>query len=170
MAGPPKPEVTRNRERDAWHWRLQGWTQQRIADELGITQQSVCDMLSRIEKRLAAEFREQAEEIKARQTEQLMMVYASAWEQWQRSCQDAERETVVTGRAKATEAGLIELPDQVTRTVEGQSGNPALLEKAMKALSDIRAIWGAEAPVKSEQVVEHTVKAWVDWPEEEASE
>jgi predicted transcriptional regulator len=137
-------------ERRAWDLRLQGWTQQQIAEELGLSQSTVCVALDRIEKKLAREFRDHAEEVKARQTEQLQMVFQAAWEQWRRSCEDAQKVKTVKGRVASNEAGYIPLPDLVTEMVEGQSGNPALLSQAMKALADIRTIWGMDAPKKSE--------------------
>lgn len=133
--------------------RVQGWTQQMIADHLGVTQPAVWDMLQRTEKRLAAQFKDQAEEIKARHTEQLEYIANQALAQWHRSCEDGVTEVTVKGKTTGTK-GKGEAGDQskaqVTRTVVGQSGNPALLEKALKAMSDIRAIWGAEAPRKVE--------------------
>lgn len=136
---------------EAWRLRVQGWTQGKIAAELNVTQQSVSEMLQKIEARLAEQFTAEALEIKARQTAQLEAVYEEAMEQWRRSCQDLQREQVVSGRVKVTEmGGVYNLPDQHTTTVEGQSGNPALLEKAMKALADIRAIWGLDAPKKTD--------------------
>ena len=39
---------------------------------------------------------------------------------------------------------------KTTQERKGQSGDSALLEKAMKALADIREIWGLDAPKKAE--------------------
>lgn len=149
-------EVTREREREAWRLRQQGWTQQRIADRLEVTHQAVDVMLFRIEKRLAAEFREHAEEMKARQTAVLEQVMEEALEQWRRSTEDAVTEVTVKGKVTGKGGRSKEGADkdesraQVTRTVEGQTGNPALLEKAMKAMEGIRSIWGLDAPKKQE--------------------
>jgi predicted transcriptional regulator len=134
-------EVSRDRGREAWRLRILGWTQQQIADELGVTQPTICDILKRKEAQLAQEFRDHAEAIKARQAEALWHIYRRAMEEFERSCLDAQKSQVVTGRAKATEFGVIALPDLETTTVEGQAGNPALLAAAMKALSEFRAIW-----------------------------
>jgi predicted transcriptional regulator len=143
-------EIGSERERQAWRLRIKGWTQQEIADELQVTQQAVSLALRRIAGKLADAFIDEAREIKALQTEQLFEVYRTAMEQWIRSCQDGEKRTVTTGRVKATEHGYVDLPDQETLTVEGQSGNPALLTQAMKALADMRAIWGWDAPAKAD--------------------
>lgn len=144
-------EVTREREREAWRLRQQGWTQQRIADRLEVTHQAVDVMLFRIEKRLAAEFREHAEEMKARQTAVLEQVMDEALEQWRRSTEDAVTEVTVKGKVTGKsgkgkdDAPKDESRAQVTRTVEGQTGNPALLAQARGALADIRSIWGLDS-------------------------
>lgn len=143
-------QEVQEREREIWRRRIQGDTQERIATSLNVSQQAVSLALRRIEKRLAGEFVAEVAQIKARQAAQLEHVYAEAMAAWERSCQDAERRQVVTGRAKATELGLIRLPDLETTTIEGQSGNPALLAQAMAALADIRKIYGYDAPQRRE--------------------
>jgi predicted transcriptional regulator len=146
-----REEVSREREREAWRLRQQGWTQQRIADRLEVTHQAVDVMLSRIEKRLAAEFREQAEQMKGRQTAVLEQILDEALEQWRRSTEDAVTEVTVKGKVTGKGGKGKEGTDkdesraQVTRTVEGQTGNPALLAQARGALADIRSIWGLDA-------------------------
>ncbi|HEY9015913.1 MAG TPA: hypothetical protein VIM84_12720 [Gemmatimonadales bacterium] len=169
-------DIARQRERDWWLLRVEGWTQQRIADHAGVDQTTVGKALRRIEKQLAAEFKEQAEEIKARQTAVLERVADEALQQWQRSCQDSERVSVVQGRHRVVgadeNAKVLPLPDQVTVITEGQSGNPALLEKAMAAMAAVRQIWGLDAPVKREDTVNQQIKAYVvsdesgTWPED----
>jgi len=149
-------EVSKEREREAWRLRQHGWTQQRIADQLGVTHQAVDLMLSRIEKKLAEQFKEQAAEIKARQTAILEVVTDEALTQWRRSCEDAVTEVTVKGKVtgkggKAQGSGdKDESRAQVTRTVVGQSGNASLLAQARGAMSDVRTIWGLDAPKREE--------------------
>lgn len=112
-------QETRSRQEEAWKLRVQGWTQERIAAHLGISQPAVSQLLVKIEKRLHAEFVTQAEAIKARQTAQLEHLYDRLTAQFEAS------------------------------TEEG-SGNPALLAQALKALADVRAIWGLEAAKRTE--------------------
>lgn len=141
---------TASREAEAWRLRVEGATQASIAARLGVSQSAVSQMLAKAERQFHAELIEQAAEIKARQTAQLEALYESLVEQWRRSCEDSERTQTIAGLAKATETGYIELPDRKTRTVEGQSGNPALIAQALAAQAAIRAIWGLEAPKKQE--------------------
>jgi DNA-binding MarR family transcriptional regulator len=150
MARAKREEQRIVRDQEIWEKRLLGWSQQQIADHLNVDQSLISRTLDRIEKRLHTEFVAQAEEVKARQTAQLEEVYRKALEQWERSCEDAEQVTTVTGLAKATEHGYVELPDRETRTVKGQSGNPALLAQALDALAAIRKIWGLDAAAKQE--------------------
>lgn len=138
------------KEAEAWRLRVQGWTQARIATHLKCSQQAVSLMLAKLERKFHDELIEQAAEVKARQTAQLEALYESLVEQWERSCRDAERVTTVSGLAKATEHGYVDLPDRETRVVEGQSGNPALIAQALAAQAAIRAIWGLEAPKRQE--------------------
>src|SRR5437763_327693 len=127
MASDRRHQEVQNREQEVWRLRVSGLTQMQVAERAGITQAAVSQILARVGDRLAQEFVEDARAYKVQQTQVLEAMAVAAWEQWQRSCEDAERETVVTGRVKWTEEGqAIPLPDQVTRMVEGQCGNPAL--------------------------------------------
>lgn len=164
MAAPSK-EVSRERERVAWSLRQQGWTQQRIADQLGVSQPAVLMMLGRVESRLAVEFREQAEQIKARQTAILETVADEVLQQWRRSCEDGVTVARVEGRTHTTKDGdIMQLPDQVTTTIEGQSGNPGLIAQARGTFADIRGIWGLDAPQKREDNGTVYHKVYLDYP------
>lgn len=164
MAARPPKEVTAENERRAWELRQKGWKEQRIADELEVNVSSVSRMLKRVESRLAKEFTESAARIKARQTAQLEHIHEEALEQWERSCLDAEITRTVTKRVESKPKGRrdddAEEDEEVTSTEEflvektteirGQSGNAALLAQAREALSDIRDIWGLNAPKTQE--------------------
>lgn len=149
MARPNKEAVVA-REQEAWRLRLRGWTQCQIAAELKVDQSTISDYLKRRNQALAEEFTEEAREVKAQQTAQLEHIYAEAVAAWEQSKLPAERTQVVTGRAVASQFGIVDLPDLETTTTEGQSGNPALLAAALKAKADIRAIWGMDAPKKAD--------------------
>jgi predicted transcriptional regulator len=154
MAKVPPKEVSDERKRIAWRLRQQGWTQQRIADHIGVTQQAVDVMLSVIEKQLAVEFKEQAAQIKARQTAMLEDMTDETLQQWRRSYEDAVTEVTVKGKTTGGKgeggADGDKSRAQVTRTVVGQSGNPSLIAQARGTLSDIRSIWGLDAPKREE--------------------
>lgn len=156
MAKVPSKEVSRENEREAWRLRQLGWTQRRIAAHLGISQPGVWDMLDRVEENLAAEFREHAEKVKARQTAILEQTLEETLEDWRRSREDHVTEVTVKGKVTGKGgrgkegAEKDESRAQVTRTVEGQTGNPALIAQARGTMADIRSIWGLDAPKKQE--------------------
>lgn len=160
MAARPPVQVTRNREKEAWELRQRFWTEQRIADHLGIERSTVSKMLDRVERRLAEQLAAAALPIKSRQTAQLEHVASEAYEAWERSKLEAELERVVTAETSVVGGALgddgpveVTLPAVETRTTnerKGQTGDPAHLNTAMKALADIREIWGLDAPKKNE--------------------
>lgn len=79
------PEVTLDREQKAWELRLNSWTQQRIALELGISQSAVSQILKRLLERYMYENLEEIECFKAEQIAQLENVAFEAMQAWERS-------------------------------------------------------------------------------------
>lgn len=142
-------EVTREREMRAWGYRQQGWTEQHIADELGIDFTTVSKMLKRMDERfLKTQFAE-VERLKAIQTSQLEHIYREALTRWEKSCEELTIETITSGRAEVTKSGeLVTLPDEIKIEHRQQNGDPRMLDQARGALGDIRKIWGADAPTK----------------------
>lgn len=146
MPGGVPDQVARERERIAWSLRQRCWTEARIAAELGVSQPAVSKILARVEKRLLARLTKRADRVKARQTAQLEHITNEAMTEWERSKQDSET-------VKTTEEGAEGVPSFTTKTettVKGQTGNPSLLAQAREAMADIRKIWGAEAPTKTD--------------------
>lgn len=166
MAARPSREVTRERERRAWELRQKSWTEQRIADALGIDQATVSRMLRRVEDKLAKEFAAGAERIKAQHTARLEHIADEAYQAWERSQENAETETVVNEvvSLQGTEETLDDEQQPVrvkkcvvpadkattTRTSKGQAGDPRFLDQARGALADIRDIWGVESPKRTD--------------------
>jgi predicted transcriptional regulator len=144
-------QETADRRARAWRRRLEGWSQQRIATELGVSQQMVSKMLRKLERQLAQQFTAEVSEARARQTAQLERTYMLLMEQWERSCEDTERVNTTTGRTAVFADGrAVELPALIATTRERQCGNPALIGQALAALQAIRRIWGLEAPTRHE--------------------
>lgn len=161
-ANRPPEELTQNREERAWLLRQQFWTEERIARDLGVTQQAVSKMLKRVRVRLAKEFKDRAEEIKAEQTTQLSHIADEAMQAWHKSRENAEMTRTITrevGEKKSSTRSPFDREDDpvggepvtVTETTfesKGQSGNASHLREAREALGDIRKIWGLDAPAK----------------------
>lgn len=139
----------RQREQDIWRLRVSGLTQLEIADRMQMTQGAVSQALKRLGERYGREFVEEQRQVKLQQTAILEQTASEAFTQWRRSCEDAVSEVTVKGKTEGGEKGG-QNRAQVTRTIEGQSGNPALLAQARGALSDIREIWGMNAPARLE--------------------
>jgi hypothetical protein len=137
---PGKPAALRCREREqrACKLRLAGHTYQAIADTLGFASKAaarnaIIRALMRLPPCLDAQKLRQAEVIRCDEIER------EAIEQWHRSTEDA-----VKISTKTLSDGRIE----VTHTVEGQSGNPALLGVMLRAMERRAAILGLDAPAK----------------------
>jgi DNA-binding CsgD family transcriptional regulator len=144
-------EEIQQREQDTWRLRVMGLTQWQIADRLSLSQAAVSKILARVGVRLAQEFVEEVRSIKAQQTAILDHVTAEALSAWERSKEDGVTEQTVKGKtAGKAEGESGQAKAQITRTVVGQSGNPAHLAQARGALADIRAIWGLDSPARAE--------------------
>lgn len=122
-------EEARQHEVEAWALRCKGWTMARIATAIGVSPSGVCQMLQRASKRVVEKLDEKVEQVKIEQEATLAYIADEALQAWERS--KPKR------REKAKQPGL-------------GCGDVAYLEQARAALADIRKIWGADAPVKSE--------------------
>jgi hypothetical protein len=124
---------------------LRGRTQHQIAASLGISQPAVSKIERRIEERLLADVAYRAERLRARQTLQLRYVYGEALDAWHASKAETVRRRQRRAEASGTSVGTI-----AEIVAENQHGDPRYLEIARKALSDLRAVWGVDAPARVE--------------------
>jgi len=121
---------------------LEGRTQHQIAAGLAISQPAVSKIVRRIEDRLLADVALKVERQRARHTLRLEFVYAEAIRAWRASQQEAVRR-----RQRKTESGPGRAGGNVAEIVsEARHGDPRYLEEARRALGDLRAIWGVDAP------------------------
>lgn len=120
---------------------LEGCTQHQIADALEISQPAVSKIVRRVEERLLADLAYKVERQRARQTLRLEHVYGQAMQAWKESKQEAvrrrQRKTDHPGGAGSTIAELVS---------ENSHGDPRYLDEARKALTDLRKVWGVDAP------------------------
>lgn len=97
---------------------------------------------------------ENAEALRQREVVKCDVIEREAWCQWKRSTKDGvkctTKESAVdpTGGKEASEAMADAVELERSTTVEGQSGNPALLDKVIKAMERRAKLLGLDAPVK----------------------
>lgn len=170
----PSDEEQSAREARAWELRQKGWSQARIAVDLGITQQGVSTLLRRLARQFARDFKKRAEEVKAEQTAVLEFMVDEALQEWERSKlpiekqsikgdiftpkrnpesdddydEDDEDEALAEQDAQGQPVGLGVA--ELTKKTEGRLADPRYLQQARDAMGDVRKIWGIDAPEKIE--------------------
>ena len=134
--------TARIRTRDARAMELAtlGWSQQRIAADLGVSQAAVSKILKRVDERLLQDLRSTLERQKVRHTVRLEHLFTESIRAWDNSKADTtrrrQRKTDGTGTGQ-TVAELV---------VENRHGDPRYLNEARKAMADLRKLWGLDAP------------------------
>jgi predicted transcriptional regulator len=134
----------RTRELRAMELTIQGWSQHRIAADLGVSQPAVSKILKRVENRVLRELAAMVERQKARHTMRLEHLYGQAIEAWEESKADVtrRRQRKTQGRDAGGGATIAEV------VTENQHGDPRYLEEARKTVADLRKLWGSDAAQK----------------------
>lgn len=123
-----------------------GKSQRRISKKFGISERMVQYTFKKMDKWFSEQYMGRIREIKANHTQRLEYIYREALSAWRRSQHDEE---IVT----ETDKNHGQFPGTETKkTRKGQVGASEFLQAAMKALNDIREIWGANAPLE----IQHT--------------
>ncbi len=123
MANKPNvnKEKTLHKEARAFQLRKMGWTQDRIAAEIGMTQQGVAKTLKRVTAKFYKDFMSDVKVIKEEQVAQLDQIADESMQAWYKS------------------------------KVGGEPGDPRFLASFMKAKEEIRKIVGADLPPNPEE-------------------
>jgi hypothetical protein len=121
-----------------------GWSQHRIAEDLGISQPAVSKIQKRIELRMLREFTGTVERQRVRHSLRLEHLYTEALQAWERSKADLTRRRQRKADGGSTGAGAT----VAEIVIENQHGDPRYLDEARKALADQRKLWGLDAPQK----------------------
>ena len=124
-------------------------TQRAAAEVLAIHPNTVSKQFKRIEKAIYQDLSDNVVRIKSGQTETLRHIAMEAMSAWH----DSKGEKVVV-HERDTRDGIYR-----ETTTSQSSGNSQFLSSALKALEDIRRIWGAESP---KQIEVETVTAEAD--------
>lgn len=121
---------------------LQGWTQVKIAEEVGVTQGMVSKDLAAIREEWLQASIENIDEAKARELARIDNLEREYWEAWYRSCEDAE---TVVKKAVETDKGQRK---EATQTAKGQAGDPRFLAGIQWCIQQRCKILGIEAAAK----------------------
>ncbi len=166
MQAKPTKETTLQREQQVWELRTRCYSQHQIAQQLGISEEAVAQILKRVRDRLAQQYQQGALQMRIDQTEQLFHIAQEALTAWELSKQPPQPQPhpqpVPTppqdpaSQATSASSSSPSQPDatQGTESVSKQSGKSIYLRTALQALSAVRAIWGLEAAEKAKPPVD----------------
>lgn len=135
-----KSQLTRDKRKIADLY-LQGWLQVDIADELGISQQTVSNDLARLQSDWLASALVDFNEAKAAELAKVDRLEREYWRAWERSCEDAEQ---------TTQEGTPARVDKIKKTSKGQAGDPRFLQGVQWCIERRCKILGIDAPEKHE--------------------
>lgn len=147
---PKSDEEVLVHEDEAWQLRTRGWTQLRIAEHLGLSQQGVSVILRRASEKFRERFLQDMKVVKDEQVSQLSLVADEALQGWFKSKETKKRNVTKLKQGK----GKNQNPYVDSKSIsefEG-SGDTKYLTEFRKALEDIRKILGADAPLQITQV------------------
>lgn len=131
------------------------YTQEQIAAELGVKQQTVAYWAQRIAEEAQEAAADRTAEIRAT-LDTLAEVECEAWAAWQRSCRPAE--STVRERGKGPRGSIA----RVQRTRTGQAGDPSFLHVILACTHQRRALLGLDAPTKAQQFVMDELRAGLE--------
>lgn len=117
-----------------------GWSYRRIADEFKVSKSQCWQIVQDTSKALVSEFTEDIRAMRVHHTLQLKSMIGELREAWEASKQPL--------RIEKTGAGLKGKPIKET-TLKHNGADPRYLDSAARLLTDIRSIWGADAPKQS---------------------
>lgn len=125
---------------------LQGWSQQRIGQEMGLTQQVVSEELKVIRKRWLESSIRDFDEAKSIELAKIDLLEREAWEAWQNSKKPKLTKTTKQG---TTPKGDI---DETTEKVEEREGNKAFMDVVDRCVLRRCAILGIDAEIKFQDI------------------
>lgn len=136
----PRLDVEKRREQIAGLY-ARGFTQLKIGEMVGCTQQQVSLDLKRIRQKWLESTLRDFNEAKAQELAKIDQAERQAWRGWTRSLRDAET-------VKVTEEG--EDAGKRVVTTKGQAGDPRFIELVLKCIERRCKLLGLDAPVRSD--------------------
>jgi predicted transcriptional regulator len=119
---------------------LQGWTQCKIAEHMGVDQKTVSNDL----KAIRAQWRESAirdfDEAREIELKKIDRIEREAWAAWERSQKPLQTATTSDETHQR----------KTRRQMKNQNGDPRFLEQVHKCIASRRALLGLDAPIRTE--------------------
>lgn len=137
-----KLEIERRRQQ-VGDLAVQGWTQAAIADQLSISQATVCDDLIKIRRQWRESAVRDFDLAQAESLQEINRVRREAWPAWERS-KKPQQSAVINGEG----------PGGTSRkTLKNQHGDPRFLDIILKCNAAEQALLGLAAPTRIEPVM-----------------
>jgi hypothetical protein len=118
-----------------------GWTQQMIADELGLDQSMISYEWRKIRAQMASRMEEDTKEIIGATLEELAEVKRESWHGWDRSKRRGKKKTV-----ELSSSGNGGEREKESTTVEARTGDPRFLQAILNCIQSERELRGIDAP------------------------
>lgn len=142
MASGVTKEVSRQRQQQAWKLRVeQQWTQAAVAQELGISQPAVSQMLNGLNKHAEAQLTDLAKQAKIDALCRLDALYVEAMKSWHRSKQGVKRRRQKrSGRLNDASQSSVLTDDELIQV--SRPGDPRFLDAALEIQRQMLVIAG----------------------------
>jgi hypothetical protein len=118
---------------------LQGWSQVAIADQVGVSQATVCEDLKNIEELWRQSSVRDFDRAQNKELAKLDRIERESWSAWDRS-QKPQQSAVIQGESQ----------QPTKKTLKNQIGDPRFLDQIHKCVASRRAILGLDAPQRHE--------------------
>jgi predicted transcriptional regulator len=133
------------RRTDAWELRCQGWSQYRIAAELGVSQMTISRDLAAASEKALKNLDDLVIQTKREHVFQLERIADEAFQAWEKSKEAGK--AVSRRKHKPGEGQEDDGSEVITTSAKEQTGDIKYLKIAMDAMADVRSIVGADAPL-----------------------
>lgn len=152
MSGPKRTRIQVQRDRtEIAILYLQGWTQAKIAEKVGVTHQQISYDLQAIQREWLKNTTLALDEYKAKELAKIDHTERCYWEAWERSIEEFRARTIKAKGIKADQK-LQAKPEQAEQTIytENRCGDPRFLDGVLKCIERRCRLLGLDAPQKQE--------------------
>lgn len=126
---------------------LRGYTQEKIAGEIGVTREQIKYDLEKVQRRWREDTKIDLDAVKQKELAKLEELEHTYWQAWKRSLEPIKKVRI------EKKAGELE---KVIRTREQLLGIPAYLEGVVKCIQERAKLLGIYAPIKQDVKVDFT--------------